>query len=367
MRRRAFIRGAGLLAAGMLLPIKKIFCGPTPAEEAILTWTELIDYARWCPSPHHVQPWRMKIISTAEAHLYYDPKRLPSVVDGSSAFSTVGLGMFIECLDIAARKNHIQIVASHANEPVLNGHAPDLQLFAKLYRVQTPAEISVDRELIKKRKTSRLSYDGKIISEDIIRRLTALAEKYGQQFSFSTDEDLIRYTIDLNSKTVLQRADEEDTRKEMGQWIRTTDEEAKEKKDGLWYKCNNISANMFRNFFFHHERFKSKWKRNFANHKMNKTMDGTANLAWITGPFSNRADWVNTGAMLQQLWLEMTKHDVYMHPLGTIVTTPSSSEAFRRRIGFNGPANDFWFLVRMGYSKEPPRSFRLETKDILMS
>jgi len=71
--------------------------------------------------------------------------------------------------------------------------------------------------------------------------------------------------------------------------------------------------------------------------------------------------------MVQHLWLEMTKHNVYMHPFGPIITTAASKEKFIQKINYSDDPNRLWFLVRLGYSDEPPRSFRLEVKDILIS
>ncbi|HUS01056.1 MAG TPA: hypothetical protein VMY77_04980, partial [Chitinophagaceae bacterium] len=59
--------------------------------------------------------------------------------------------------------------------------------------------------------------------------------------------------------------------------------------------------------------------------------------------------------------------NVYMHPFGPVITTPDAKEKFRQKINYDESRGELWFLVRMGYSKEPPRSFRLDTKDILFT
>ncbi|MBD0333527.1 MAG: hypothetical protein ICV66_12825 [Chitinophagaceae bacterium] len=109
MKRRDFFKTTGLLSFSFLLPLQKIR-GNNFSNDKI--WIDLIDYARWCPSPHNVQPWKMKIISATEAHLYYDPSRVPFVVDSHTSFTTVGMGMFVECLNIAANSVAYKIVAS---------------------------------------------------------------------------------------------------------------------------------------------------------------------------------------------------------------------------------------------------------------
>src|SRR5205807_2662372 len=104
-------------------------------------------------------------------------------------------------------------------------------------------------------------YDGKIIEPKINLALTGIANKYGYNFIYSSDKDLIDYSVHLNNKSVLIRSDDQEACKEMQHWIRTSDIEAAEKKDGWWYRCTETSAKMLYNFFYHHEKFTGKWKR----------------------------------------------------------------------------------------------------------
>src|SRR5215212_11891452 len=86
MKRRYFILNASVLATFSFLPFQRIFGNKLNAHDKFI-WADLVEYARWCPSPHNVQPWKIKVISASEAHLYYDPARIPIVVDGTSAFT----------------------------------------------------------------------------------------------------------------------------------------------------------------------------------------------------------------------------------------------------------------------------------------
>jgi hypothetical protein len=109
-----------MIRAGMLPTSIKLGL-PLTASTSILfrCWIrpELIGYARWCLPPHNVQPWKVKILSGKKAQLYYDPAQVPEVVDDQTSFTIVGMGMFIECLDIAARPKGYQVVAVHEAEP----------------------------------------------------------------------------------------------------------------------------------------------------------------------------------------------------------------------------------------------------------
>ena len=176
MRRRNFIINAGVISAFSLLPLTRIFGRSMNVDEPDI-WTELVEYARWCPSPHNVQPWKIKVISSNEADLYYDPQRVPIVVDGTSAFTTAGMGMFIECLNIAANKHSYEIIAEHEAEDVLDCTSGQPRMFAKLRLISSDKSIGIDRELIKKRKTSRMHYDGRIIPSQLVDKLKMLAKE----------------------------------------------------------------------------------------------------------------------------------------------------------------------------------------------
>jgi len=367
MKRRTFLSAAGIFSAMTLLNLKKLFAENSYLNEEEKIWEELIDYARWSASPHNVQPWRVKIISKYEAHLYYDPMRLLPIVDPASSYITLGLGMFIEGINIAANPLGYKVIAEHASDKQLDFTAIDLKFFAKLYLVETKEKVSIDRELIKKRKTSRLHYDGRVLDMVIVNSLSSIVSSHGFHFNYSSDKMLISDVVELNSKTILKGSDDDAARNELAKWIRTSDEAAAEKKDGLWYRCMDVRAKLMQNFFCHHEKFQSKWKRKLIKRSLDKSVDGTGNIAWISGPFATRAHWNNAGVLLLQLWLEITKHNVFLHPFGAIINEPFALADFKNRIQFDESTGTLWFLFRLGYSDEPPRSFRMEVKDILIS
>src|SRR5436189_6224284 len=115
MKRRDFISAAGIATLGTLFPFEKLFARKN-SNEGIAIWNKLLEYARWCPSPHNVQPWKVKVISETEAQLFYEPKRVPIVVDGTAAFTIAGMAMFIECMNISAQANGLNVIAEHENE-----------------------------------------------------------------------------------------------------------------------------------------------------------------------------------------------------------------------------------------------------------
>ncbi|HLA94378.1 MAG TPA: hypothetical protein VK612_01565 [Pyrinomonadaceae bacterium] len=66
-------------------------------------WLDILTTAVHTPSPHNVQPWRIKLLSETEAELYIDPTRALPDEDTTGSFIILAMGMFIESLDILAK------------------------------------------------------------------------------------------------------------------------------------------------------------------------------------------------------------------------------------------------------------------------
>lgn len=368
MKRRDFLWRAALSTGAAFLGT------PRPGAQARAggaaggaRWAELLDYARWSPSPHNIQPWKLRVRSDTEAQLYYDPARLLRHTDPTSCFTIVGLGMFIESLRIAAGPLGFGLDARHAPEPRLNYEATTVQLFADLRLVpRSSAAPPADRELLKQRRTSRLPYDGRPVAADVRRQLGALAAAHGHRFTFAADPATVDFVLDLNRQTLFADLDDAATRGELAGWIRTTDEQAQARKDGLWSRCMGFPGRLMHNFFFQPARFRRPWKRAVLGQVYRRSMHGTASVGWLQGPFATRADWLLAGTLMQRLWLALTHHGVYLHPFGSVVTNPAAHRQLLAKIGHAPPEAPLWLLLRLGYGAAPPRSLRLDPTDIFL-
>ncbi|MDO7852631.1 nitroreductase family protein [Hymenobacter convexus] len=371
MKRRDFLFRTALGAGFALLgPLRQAAQARTAGAAAQARWAELVDYARWSPSPHNVQPWKLLVLSKTEARLYYEPARLLPHTDPTSCFTIIGLGMFIESLRIAAAPLGYGLEARHTAEPRLNYAATTPQLFADLRLVpaaQASPVPAFDRELLKQRRTSRLHYDGRPVAAEVQQQLTRLVAAHGHQLACSTEAEMVDFVLDLNRQTLFTDLDDVPVRQELAGLIRTTDAEAHAKKDGLWSRCMGFPGRLMHNFFFHPERFHSPWKRGVLGKVYQHSMHGTSTVAWLQGRFETRADWLQAGTLMQRLWLEMTRHGVYLHPFGSVVTNEAAHRQFLEKVGHQPTDAPLWLLVRLGYSTEPPRSLRLNTQDIFLN
>jgi hypothetical protein len=99
-------------------------------------------------------------------------------------------------------------------------------------------------------------------------------------------------------------------------------------------------------------------------------MRGIANIAWIQGPFVTVEDMLKTGHLLIRLWLILTEHKIFLHPYGSIITNDKSRKQMLEKMHIgdeHGGKKMVWLLLRLGYSKQPPRSERLPIEDYFTS
>src|SRR5215831_11486725 len=76
------------------------------------TWREILEYARWAPSPHNTQHWKFRLIDERRAVLLYDPARLLPVEDSAGQFMASGMGILLETMSIAAAPCGFEVKAT---------------------------------------------------------------------------------------------------------------------------------------------------------------------------------------------------------------------------------------------------------------
>jgi hypothetical protein len=82
----------------------------------------------------------------------------------------------------------------------------------------------------------------------------------------------------------------------------------------------------------------------------------------LAGDFWEPASAFKTGSFLMRFWLETAKHDLYIHPYGNMVTNERASAWLFEETG----VKDIWLIFKIGYSKEPPKSYRRSVEEILL-
>ena len=331
------------------------------------SWLELLEYARWAPSPHNMQPWLFQPLTDTECTLFYDPFRLLPGTNPTGSFMACGFGILLECLDIAAAPRNQQVSVDFHTHDLQSSKGGPVK-YATLQLVPRTKPESLDRELILTRRTSRLPYDGKPISEDIYAELVEVANSFGHQFEYSTEPSEVAWVVALNADTMFYDMSEPVARNEVAGWMRFSHGEARRKADGLAAYAMNANGILMWLFARANWLFRLPGIRQFTRAQYIRAMDGTRNVAWLSGPFFEKHDdWINSGRMLARLWLTMTRHGIYLHPFGSVITNATAHAQMEEHFINPGRTHPLWMLVRLGYSELPPKSHRLPMEHMLLN
>jgi hypothetical protein len=329
-------------------------------------WAELVDDARWAPSPHNVQPWLVRPLAATEAELLCDPVRTLPDTDPAGRFVTVGLGVFVESLAIAAAARGLRLEVVYEGtrvDPRASAPVPFAHLSLTARDVEEPLGVALLRE----RRTSRTPYDGRPAADGVLERLRALAAPDGHTLRWSHDPALVAAVLALNEETLFFDMTDPVARREIGRWVRFSAAEAARRRDGFSPATLGFPGPLLKLFFRDQRLLAMPGARGGVRRLYRRTMRGTRTVAWLQGPFEHPHHWLAAGRLLQRLWLTMTAQGLQLHPFGSIVTNDEANAQAHELLELTPDAGIFWLVLRLGYGAKPPRSHRLETERLLVA
>jgi hypothetical protein len=330
-----------------------------------MSWTDLIELARWAPSAHNIQTWKLRVLSDRDAELLYDPDRTLPATDPDGAFTKAGLGVFVETLAVAAAAQGFRLEVQW-DDFELDHRASMPQRTASL-RLAAGGRDDLDAELIRLRRTSRLPFDGRPVGDELIRELDRICTGFGHSFTACSDPSLVDWVLELNRDTLFYDLADARARREIGSWLRFSERRAAAERDGFSPRCLGFPGWLLFLFFRLPAVATLPGINAAIRRRYFETTSGTRTVGWIQGPFGGHAESIEAGRLLARLWLTLTRHGVQLHPFGSIITNPRANVRLRERIAISDGETPPWLIVRLGYSAEPPRSHRLKADELLVA
>jgi nitroreductase len=332
-------------------------------------WHSLLETAIHAPSPHNVQPWRVRVLNDTEADLFIDSHRTLPKEDPTGSFIILTMGLFIEALRLLAINQGLRLGHTMYHEPswyattILATRTHEFFPFAHL-RLTPDASVKSDfqPETHLTRRTSRLSLKPEPVPESANTELKQLATDWGQRYEQITDHLAIERILGENTDALFEDLNNPDYHDEIVEWFRFSDRSARTTRDGLDYRCMNTS----RIAYWMTARFPRLLQLPLARPLLARIYRSQLGLVptigILAGDFWPPECAFKTGSFLMQFWLTTAKHQLYIHPYGNLVTNENASAWLFNETGIA----DIWLIFKIGYSDEPPKSYRRPVEDILL-
>ena len=344
-------------------------------------WETLLDIAVHAPSPHNVQPWRIRIASDAadlssitsplQADLLIEKRRTLPKEDPTGSFIILTMGLFIEALSILAANRSLELDYELYQPPSqftpehIAKTKEEFLPFARLTLRQSHTPIGCsgyEDALFLTRRTSRVSLLPKPVPEADARALADLAQQWRQKYAQVSSPEVIENILAQNIDALFHDLNAPDYHDEIVEWFRFTDRQSRHHRDGLDHRCMNSS----RLSFWLAARVPKLMLLPIARpvlKKIYRSQLGTVpTVGLLAGPFWEPASAFETGRFLMHFWLELARRNLYLHPYGNLVTNNTAATWCREALGVAG----IWLIFKIGFSEVPPKSYRRSVEEVLV-
>jgi nitroreductase len=328
-------------------------------------WLTLLEKAIYVPSPHNVQPWRVKIKSDRIAELYIERQRMLPREDITGSFIISAMGMFVESIEILAA-NYQHKLECELEDGIFDDILASRDELIKFARLNLYPDREVkpiwEEFLFLKRRTSRLNYSSIPVSARSARALSQIASKWGHQYQQIDNPKAIEKIIAKNIQALFSDLNSSDYHDEIITWFRFTTRQSQQSRDGLDYRCMNSPVIDF------WLAAKAPWLlqlpllRQLLWKKYRRQLGTIPTIGIIAGDFWQLRQAFDAGRFLIHFWLEATRQGLYFHPFGNLVTNKNAADWCLSTLKIP----NIWLIFKIGTSSKPPQSYRRYVKDILI-
>lgn len=321
-------------------------------------WEPIVKTALRTPSPHNTQPWRLQIRDDRHATLFMETARTLPDEDTTGHFLRCAMGMFLEALRIISANAGLALCYTLVDE---DGRGPFVR-FAELELRGFSQPSQYPDSLFQTRKTSRLPSSRRRIEPTLTALLMQAGAQYGHRYYQLDDPATIEIIIQENIRAVFHDLNVGAYHREIARWFRYSDEEAQAKADGLDYRCMRTPPIQLKLMKYLPQIMSWPLTRGLIRWTYRRQLGEVSHIGLIAGPFFDAAASVSAGTFLLQFWLELSRQKLVIHPFGNLVTNSQAAARLHELTSID----DVWLVFRIGYTDEPPQSFRRPLNEVLI-
>ncbi len=315
---------------------------------------EILYLASLAPSGHNTQPWTVRILEPKHWVIGSDKKRWLPAVDPENRELLLGIGAFIENLVIAAGtfgyEVEIQIIAKNPLDPDI----ADI-------RLKKGKTVDFPLEKIRKRRTLRSGYADQEIKAEDLKYVTKHEAKSctlpnvpsPHSFYFPNNSPKGKYLQEGTLEANRTQAFRDTAQEELANWIRWSNKEAKQYRNGLTPESMEIKgfAGWYvRNFYNRESVLKKSFREQTVDiaSKQAKTSGG-----WlvVTSADSKIPTLIEYGRVFENMLLKIREKMIAVHPMTQMLEEEAWKNKVAKELGVTGEVQ---WILRIGYLNSYP-------------
>lgn len=317
---------------------------------------DILSYAILAPSPHNMQPWRIRLDGDDAFTVFCDLTRTLPETDPPNRQLTIGFGCFLELARQAALEKgyHAQISTFPEGEPFpLLDERPIAQM--RLIKDDSAAHDPLFSEALT-RRTNRAAFDVSVApSNDALAAIESAAPQ-SVSAQTSTDEQLIGKLRALTVAAWETELANAPTRQESVDVTRIGKKEVNANPNGISLAGAPIEALSAFGVITREEMnapgsVAYEQTREFYN----KACESATAYAWIITETNTRADQLEAGRAWVRMQLAANANDVAFHPLSQALQEFPAMAAHYKDVHelLNAEGQTIQMLSRLGIAKAP--------------
>ncbi|QJR37661.1 Acg family FMN-binding oxidoreductase [Gemmatimonas groenlandica] len=305
---------------------------------------DVLYHASLAPSGHNAQPWMIGVTAPNRLVISTARDRWLHEVDPQNRELLLSFGCFLENMIVTARHRGFHL------EYQLVGTSPATsEILDVTLRRATP--VAFPLESIQQRRTVRSHHLRAALTRADVQAITAPFGDHAAYFPFGSTRAtwLAEQTIEANRV----QAYREPAQRELSEWIRWADDDARRERNGLTpasMEITGLSGWYVRHFMTRADVMKPKFREQGLDAVRAQVGDYGGWLV-ITSADASMSTLIETGRLVERMWLGCRARMIAIHPMTQIL----EESPFRDQVGAQlGLAGRVQFLLRVSYIKEYP-------------
>lgn len=305
---------------------------------------EILYYASLAPNAHNVQPWRLTYNKNEQRFtLAFDSSKALPHIDPARREAWISLGAFLE--------NFRQATANYGMKaeidilPIITNNDNVAHITLRSDNKRSPLKQPTALKLIERRHTDKRPYQNIAIAPE---NLTALLEQHQPYLTYyprSTAEfnKLAGYAVEAAKAHALDKH----KRDEFALWLRFSNEEASQLKDGLPAEQLGLTGIKKLLYYSLFDREKAKSEA-FATENIKKTENSVAQSAgfFVISGEETFAATIRSGMNLESFWLDAVQYGISIQPVSQMLEEDAFRQQLAQTLGLSQPPQ---LILRAGY------------------